>query len=153
MRATIAAIGKAAARSPEQVLFQEYLKRLPWKIDLREYELKKTLTAAARKQQETTLLLDATRQADRLIALDERGETLSSEELARKFATWQQQGASHIGFVIGGSDGLDEPARKEADLVLSFGRLTWPHLMVRAMLAEQLYRAHTLITGHPYHRA
>ncbi len=153
MRVTIAAIGKVAGRSPEQALFQEYTKRLKWKFDLKEFELKKTLASPARKRQETVLLLDATQGCDRRIALDERGESLGSEDFARKLSVWQQQGASHVGFLIGGSDGLDEAARTQADLVMSFGRLTWPHLMVRAMLAEQLYRAQTLIAGHPYHRA
>ncbi len=153
MRITIAAIGKAATRSPEHALFQEYAKRLPWKLELREHELKKQLSSADRKIQETALLLESTKQAQRLVALDERGETPGSEEFARTLARWQQQGASHIGFVIGGSDGLDESARSKASLVLSFGRLTWPHMLARAMLAEQLYRAHTLMTGHPYHRS
>lgn len=153
VRITIAAIGKTAARSPENALFQEYAKRLPWKLELKEHELKKQLSPHDRKAQEAALLLESTKQAQRLVALDERGETLGSEEFARTLARWQQQGASHIGFVIGGSDGLDESARSKASLVLSFGRLTWPHMLARAMLAEQLYRAHTLISGHPYHRA
>lgn len=149
MRVVIAAIGKAKA-GPERTLFEEYVKRLPWKITLKEMDVKKTLPPARRMEEEAKLLLAACDGVDRLVALDERGETLSTRELAATLKRWQQEGS--VGFVIGGADGLDGAVRKRADLVLSFGRLTWPHMLARAMLAEQLYRAQTVIAGHPYHR-
>ena len=86
------------------------------------------------------------------IALDESGKTLSSREFADKISKWQQGGISSFAFIIGGADGLDDLVLKKAKVTWSFGRVTWPHLLVRALLAEQLYRAQTLISGHPYHR-
>jgi len=91
-----------------------------------------------------------TRQS-RIIALDERGRDLSSAQLAQQLTQWQQEGRD-VTFVIGGADGLDPDFVKRADLVLSFSPLTWPHQMVRIMLAEQLYRTTTILSGHPYHR-
>jgi 23S rRNA (pseudouridine1915-N3)-methyltransferase len=86
------------------------------------------------------------------VLLDERGVSLTSEEFAARLGRWRDHGRRDIRFVIGGADGHDEAARQSADLLLAFGRATWPHLLVRAMLAEQLYRAVTILTGHPYHR-
>ena len=87
------------------------------------------------------------------IALDERGKTLDSAAFARRLGAWCEEGRPALGFWIGGAEGLHPELRAEADLVLSFGAMTWPHLLVRALLAEQLYRAETILTGHPYHRA
>ena len=88
----------------------------------------------------------------RIVALDERGRTETSDAFARRLAHWRDDGVRTVGFVIGGADGLDETVRKKADFVLSFGALTWPHMLVRAMLAEQIYRAQSILAGHPYHR-
>jgi 23S rRNA (pseudouridine1915-N3)-methyltransferase len=147
----IATIGKAK-RSDEHALYAEYVKRLPWKVKLLELELKKNLAPAARKEEEARLLLEACKGADRIIALDERGKSLSSPEFASQLKHWGDQGNSHFAFLIGGADGHGKAALGKAHLTLSLGKMTWPHLMVRAMLAEQLYRAHTILTGHPYHR-
>lgn len=87
-----------------------------------------------------------------LVLLDETGSTLSSTELARKLEGWRDGGAREAQFRIGGADGFGDAARGEADLLLSFGRATWPHLLARAMLAEQLYRATSILAHHPYHR-
>jgi 23S rRNA (pseudouridine1915-N3)-methyltransferase len=87
-----------------------------------------------------------------MVALDEIGTGLSSDGLAQKIGGWQDQGVRDLTFLIGGADGLSPELLKCADLVLSLGAMTWPHMMVRVMLAEQLYRASTLISGHPYHR-
>ena len=87
-----------------------------------------------------------------VVALDERGESLSSRELAGRIGSWRDGGQSDIAFAIGGADGLDPSIRERAGLVLSFGRLTWPHQLARAMLAEQIYRAQQILAGHPYHR-
>ena len=88
----------------------------------------------------------------RTIALDEGGDMLTSVELARRIHRWRDDGVREARFLIGAADGLTAQERASADLILSFGRATWPHLLVRAMLAEQLYRATTIIGGHPYHR-
>jgi 23S rRNA (pseudouridine1915-N3)-methyltransferase len=88
-----------------------------------------------------------------IILLDERGKNLSSQDFANRLAVLRDGGRRAVAFVIGGPDGLDESLRGEAELTLSFGHLTWPHQLARVMLAEQLYRAVTILSGHPYHRA
>ncbi|WP_416907498.1 MAG: 23S rRNA (pseudouridine(1915)-N(3))-methyltransferase RlmH [Polymorphobacter sp.] len=88
----------------------------------------------------------------RTIVLDERGQDLSSTTLAKTLEQWRDTGTRETRFLLGAADGHDEPTRAAADLLLAMGRTTWPHLLARAMLAEQLYRTHTILTGHPYHR-
>ena len=88
----------------------------------------------------------------RTVLLDETGRDLPSRALAELLATWRDAGVREARFVIGGADGHGQPARDAADLLLSFGKATWPHLMARAMLAEQLWRATSILAGHPYHR-
>jgi len=151
MKLTIAASGKMKDGSPEAMLLREYIKRLPWKITLKEFEIKHADTAT-RQMKEAEALLGACTGCEKIIALDEHGKDLSSRELAKQFSDWQQQGISSAGLMIGGADGLHESVRKKAHLVLAFGRATWPHMLVRAMLAEQLYRVSTILEGHPYHR-
>ncbi len=150
MKILIAAIGKAKA-SPHLDLYREYCKRLKWKIECREFEAKPD-DPVKRKLREGELLLEAARKYDRIIALDEHGKDLSSTEFSGQIKKWQQQGHSSLALIIGGADGLSDAVLKEAHLQWSLGRATWPHMLVRAMVAEQLYRAHTLISGHPYHR-
>ncbi|RZM31827.1 MAG: hypothetical protein EOP67_30950, partial [Sphingomonas sp.] len=84
--------------------------------------------------------------------LDEKGETLSSTQFAQKLERWRDDGVREARFMIGAADGFDDAARDEADLLFSFGRATWPHLLARAMLAEQLFRATSILANHPYHR-
>ena len=151
MKITLAAIGKMKAGSPEAQLVAEYTKRLAWKVTVKEFDIKHQ-DAATRQAKEIEALLGATQGCDVLIALDERGKDASSRELAQTFAQWQQRGLSHVGIIIGGADGLNDTVRKQAKLLLAFGRATWPHMMVRAMLAEQLYRISTILDNHPYHR-
>jgi 23S rRNA (pseudouridine1915-N3)-methyltransferase len=88
----------------------------------------------------------------RTVLLDERGEVLASAEFAARLGRWRDDGVRETRFLIGAADGFSETERAGADLLLSFGRATWPHLLARAMLAEQLYRATTILAGHPYHR-
>ena len=135
----IVAHGKIG-RSPEAELVDRYLKRIVWPTQLTE------LPDRGGKLAE----LPANSVA---IVLDERGETLSSEELARKLENWRDQGKREARFLIGAADGHEEKQRDAADVLLSFGRATWPHLLVRAMLAEQLFRATSILANHPYHRA
>jgi len=152
MRVTLAAVGKMKD-SPEKVLLEKYIRQLPWAFTLKEIDIKKSLESDQRKEAEAQKLLEACSDAHKLIALDERGENQSSESLAKHIAGWQQQGCSHIAFIIGGQDGLSQSIRDKSHLLLSFGKLTWPHMLVRPMLAEQLYRIHTILSGHPYHRS
>lgn len=150
MRLLIAAIGRIKA-GPEQQLLHDYTKRLPWKIDCKEFDVKHA-DVSARKTKEGEQLLDACQKYQRIIALDESGKTLSSREFAEWLGKAQGQGVSSFAFVIGGADGLSEAVLKKAHLTWSLGRVTWPHMLVRGMLAEQLYRAHSILAKHPYHR-
>lgn len=147
MKVLVAAIGKAKA-SPEQALTAEYMRRLPWKAACREFDIR-----PADKEKEAAKLLAACEGYARIVALDESGRDLSSAEFAAQLGRWQQQGHGSAAFIIGGADGLSPRVLKEAHLVWSLGRVTWPHMLVRALLAEQLYRAHSILSGHPYHRA
>jgi 23S rRNA (pseudouridine1915-N3)-methyltransferase len=150
MKILIAAVGKLRA-GPEQQLYLDYTKRLPWKVTCREFDVR-LQDAGQRRRREGELLLGASEGCHRLIALDESGKALSSREFAQTLGQWQQRGSSSFAFAIGGSDGLDETVLKKSALVWSLGRVTWPHMLVRGLLAEQLYRAHSLLAGHPYHR-
>lgn len=109
-------------------------------------------SAASRKADEARAIHEHLPGDVRTIALDERGKTMGSEDLAQKLARWRDDGKAGVSFVIGGADGLDPDFVTRADLALSFSPLTWPHQLVRIMLAEQLYRATTILSGHPYHR-
>ena len=135
----IVARGKIA-RSPEAELLARYEKRLAWPF--RHTELP-----------ETGGKLPAATDPLRTVLLDERGQSLSSETFARTLEKWRDSGVREARFVIGAADGHSRAERAEADLLLSFGAMTWPHLMARAMLAEQLWRATSIIAGHPYHRS
>ncbi|MBV9586320.1 MAG: 23S rRNA (pseudouridine(1915)-N(3))-methyltransferase RlmH, partial [Alphaproteobacteria bacterium] len=104
------------------------------------------------KAREAELLLAARPSNARLVALDERGEEWSSRDLAGRLAAWRDHGANTVAFAIGGADGLGQVVLEEADAILSLGTMTWPHLLVRTMLLEQLYRAQQILAGHPYHR-
>jgi 23S rRNA (pseudouridine1915-N3)-methyltransferase len=155
MRFVIAAVGKWKS-GPEKALFEEYRKRLKWPLALKEVEERRPLPAPQLKVREAELLRAAIsgKSGGRLlIALDERGKAISSAALAKQISNWQQQGIGELAFVIGAADGLDEDLKKDAGLLLSLGAMTWPHMLVRVMLIEQLYRAQQILAGHPYHRA
>jgi 23S rRNA (pseudouridine1915-N3)-methyltransferase len=104
------------------------------------------------KAREGELLLSALPARTPLIALDERGSAWSSRALADRIAAWRDRGVAELAFAIGGADGLDAAVLGRAEAVLSLGPMTWPHLLVRGMLLEQLYRAQQILAGHPYHR-
>lgn len=152
MKLTIAAIGRAG-RGPERILYEHYAGRIRWPLALRELEEKRKLPAAQLIQRESDLLLEACPQGAVLAALDRRGKTLDSEAFARCLGRWRDDSVANVAFLIGGADGHPETLLKTSTLVLSFGPMTWPHLLARAMLAEQIYRAQQLLAGHPYHRA
>lgn len=151
MQLTLAAIGKWKS-GPEKALFEHYAARLKWKLTLREHDITRPLEGEARMEQEGAWLAKATEEADLRIALDEGGKELNSVQFARWLGQKRDEGARHIAFIIGGADGLAPSLRERCALTLCFGRVTWPHLLVRGLLAEQLYRAHTILSGHPYHR-
>lgn len=128
------------ARSPEADLVARYEKRLTWPVKLTELP-------------ETGGRIPDAQSPFKTVLLDERGKNLSSAELASTMGKWRDDGMREARFVLGAADGHSEGERAEADLLLAFGKATWPHLMARAMLMEQLYRATTILAGHPYHRA
>lgn len=152
MHVIISAIGKLKKNSPEFELMSNYLKRSKWSVEIKEYEAKKALTGAALKNAESELLLAGVPQKAKTVVLDEHGDTLSSREFAGKLRSWQNNGVDTVAFLIGGADGHGKLAKDSADLMLSFGRMTLPHFLMRVVLAEQIYRAQTILSGHPYHR-
>lgn len=153
MQILIAAAG-SWHRAPEKALFDTYLARLPWRVELQEIEIKAKGDTDKDRKAEGEKLLAATEKfrAHHLIALDERGKSLTSRAFAQTLSRWHDMGENRVAFIIGGHHGLDESVRQKAHLLLSFGQMTWPHLLTRPLLAEQLYRAHTITSGHPYHR-
>ena len=151
MNIGIIAVGRLK-KSPEYDLVDTYLKRCPWKINITEVEEKRPITGAERMAREGDLILKAIPESSMVIALDECGREMRSTGFARKIQNWQDQGISNLIFLIGGAEGYDDRVKKRADMLVSLGTMTWPHMMVRAMLCEQLYRASTILSGHPYHK-
>ena len=152
MHIIIAAIGKLKKKTPEYELMASYLNRSQWSVEIKEYEEKKALTKEALKNAEADLLLSGIPDKAKIVVLDEHGSTLTSREFAGKLRNWQVNGASTIAFLIGGADCHGKKAKESADLILSFGRMTLPHFLMRVVLSEQIYRAQTILNGHPYHR-
>ena len=150
MRLVIATAGKWKS-GPERDLYDHYAKRITFALDLKEIEEKKKRAPAALKVREGELLLAQVPDGAVIVALHEGGKTLSSKAFAEKLGVWRDE-ARDVAFLIGGADGLDGAVRRRADLILGLGAMTWPHLMVRGMLAEQIYRAQCILARHPYHR-
>lgn len=151
MRIVICAVGKAR-NEPARAVYENYVRLLRWPLELIEVEERKPLPTDRRRAAEAALLLRAVPADAVVIALDETGKNLSSRSLASRIGHWRDDGRSCLAFVIGGADGLDAAVKGRAELVLSLGALTWPHLLVRGMLAEQVYRSQQILSGHPYHR-
>ena len=128
------------ARSPEGDLVARYEKRIGWPV--RFTELPETGGKLPEQTGQT-----------RVVVLDERGRNVSSEDLAATLGQWRDAGVRETRFLIGAADGHEPALRAQADLLIAFGQATWPHLLARAMLAEQLYRVTAILAGHPYHRA
>lgn len=126
-------------RGPEAELVDRYLQRIGWPVKLTELPDRGGRVPPPAESSVTILL-------------DEKGEQLSSLELARRLERWRDDGRREARFLIGAADGFDDSERDEADLLLAFGRSTWPHLLARSMLAEQLWRATSILANHPYHR-
>jgi 23S rRNA (pseudouridine1915-N3)-methyltransferase len=155
MLITIAAVGKLKA-GPERELYDRYVERaaaagrsLGLTSTTREFTESRAAAAEARKAQEAESLLGA---GGVIVALDERGKTLDSRAFAERLARWRDDGASGLTFALGGPDGHGPAVLQKSALRLAFGPMTWPHQLARIMLAEQLYRAVTILSGHPYHR-
>lgn len=127
-------------RTPEADLIARYAKRIAWPLKLTELP-------------DTGGTVPAPQPQARTVLLDERGKQISSEDFAALLGKWRDEGVREARFLIGAADGHGEAARGEADLLLGFGAMTWPHLLARAMLAEQLWRATSILAGHPYHRS
>jgi len=144
------AIGRLR-RGPLYDLQAHYAGRLAPPATIVELEEKRRLPPALLKIREAELILDAVPQGARLVALDEQGAAWTSRELADRLAAWRDGGGG-TAFAIGGAEGLGQAVLARADAVLSLGAMTWPHLLVRGMLLEQLYRAQQILAGHPYHR-
>jgi len=152
MRLMIVAVGRMRERD-EGALFKSYARRLPWPLEVKEIEVRGKGAGAGQQHEEGRKLLAAVPERALLVALDGRGEVLDSDGFARRLAGWRDDGTGTVAFVIGGADGLDPAVLQRASARLSLGAMTWPHLLVRTMLAEQLYRAASILQGHPYHRA
>jgi 23S rRNA (pseudouridine1915-N3)-methyltransferase len=154
MRVTICAVGRAR-NTPEAAIVADYLDRFDrlgrnlglGPARLVEVEARGGGRAAEARQLEAALPASAV-----VIALDGRGRLLGSEDFAARLGGWAGEGRRDLAFLIGGADGLDPGLRAKADLLLSFGPMVWPHLLARVMLAEQLYRAASILAGTPYHR-
>ncbi|MBE0453734.1 MAG: 23S rRNA (pseudouridine(1915)-N(3))-methyltransferase RlmH [Roseovarius sp.] len=156
MRLRICAVGRLRA-GPESALVDDYLERFDrtgralglGPVSVQEVEDRRGGGMAA----EAVLLERAIPQGAVVVALDERGRMTGSTEFADSLARWRDAGRSDMALLIGGADGLSPELRARADMVLSFGPMVWPHMLVRVMLAEQLYRAASILAGNPYHRA
>jgi 23S rRNA (pseudouridine1915-N3)-methyltransferase len=151
MQVIVAAIGRDRA-GPTRDLFQDYCGRSPWPIRLVEIAPRSSGPRERRLREEADRLLGAVPPGAILVALDETGRQLDSAGLARRIARWQGEHGT-LAFAIGGPDGLARSVLERAEATVAFGRMTWPHRLVRVMLAEQIYRASTILSGHPYHRA
>lgn len=126
-------------RSPEAELVDRYLKRV-------------TLPTRVTELPDTGGKMPAIEPGTRIVMLDEKGENLPSRVFAERIQAWREDGVRETRFLIGAADGFDDSARAQADLLISYGRATWPHMLARAMLAEQLWRATSILANHPYHR-
>lgn len=151
MRLTLIAVGWAK-KGPEQELFASYQKRLRPSLELVEVEEKRRLSDAELMTREAELILAKVPDGAFVVALDERGNAMKSRDFATFLTTEQDGGARDMVFIIGGANGLAPEVRDRANKLLSFGVQTWPHMLVRGMLAEQIYRAQSIQAGHPYHR-
>ena len=160
MRIIVAAVGRLK-QGPETELAERYRKRAAQtgrNLGLRDVEIieireSRAADAGKRMIEESIALANIIPERAAVVLLDERGTNLDSASLAAQLSKWRGNDRPAVVFIIGGADGLSESLRAKAELRMSFGAATWPHQLVRVMLLEQLYRATTILTGHPYHRA
>ena len=152
MRVSIIAIGKARV-GPESMLFKNYFERInAWPVTLVEKELRKKIDVNKVATVESELLMKAIPKGAFIVVLDEHGKELPSKGFAQLINELSTLGHREMAFIIGGANGLSPLMRQSADYVLSLGKMTWPHMLVRGLLIEQIYRAQQINMGHPYHR-
>ena len=158
MKVTIAAIGRLKA-GPEREIAERLMARAEaagrktsLTFAFREFPESRAGSPERRKTEEAEALLGAVPDRAVLVALDERGKTIDSRAFSKQLEKWRDGGVTEVAFAIGGADGLGMAIFERSELRLAFGAMTWPHQFVRLMLAEQLYRAVTILSGHPYHR-
>jgi 23S rRNA (pseudouridine1915-N3)-methyltransferase len=160
MRLIVVAIGRLK-QGPERELAERYRERfedigrkLGFRgLDIHEIPESRARDAASRIAEEAAVISAAIPEKSVLVALDERGDNVDSASFARHLGRWRDEAVANTIFAIGGADGLSPDLRRKAKLRIAFGSATWPHQMVRVMLLEQVYRAATILAGHPYHRA
>jgi 23S rRNA (pseudouridine1915-N3)-methyltransferase len=158
MRLLLVSVGRTKA-GPERDLVERYLERaaaagrgLGLSVEHREIDESRARRPQDRKREEAKAIRALLGTAGRRIACDESGKNLTSAEFAADLGRSRDQSVAFVGLIVGGPDGLDPDLRAEANLVLAFGAMTWPRQLVRIMAAEQIYRALTILAGHPYHR-
>ena len=160
MQLSIIAIGQMRGAN-EMPLVEDFHRRIEASgrqlgissLSFLELRAKRGLTGGEKKRNENALIADAlARRNGPLIVLDEAGKSLTSRAFTDRLQGWIERGDSDVTFVIGGADGLDDKIRARADMVLSFGPMTWPHMLARVLLCEQIWRSVSILTRHPYHR-
>ncbi|MCW5713205.1 MAG: 23S rRNA (pseudouridine(1915)-N(3))-methyltransferase RlmH [Bauldia sp.] len=159
MRLLVAAVGRLKPDA-ERALVERYADRaakagagLGLSLAIREVPESRAARAPDRQREEAAAIRGVVPAGAVILALDEGGDLVTSDAFARRIARLRDDGAADLAFIIGGADGLDRDLVRSAQQVIAFGAMTWPHQLVRAMLAEQIYRAVTILSGHPYHRA
>jgi 23S rRNA (pseudouridine1915-N3)-methyltransferase len=160
VRLLLVAVGRLKA-GPEREMAERYLERAGAAgrgtgfnaVELREIDESRARRPQDRKAEEANAIRAVLGPSTPIIVCDETGRNVSSVDFAAELGRRRDQGIARFGFVIGGPDGIDPSLHAEANLVLAFGAMTWPHQLARIMLAEQIYRAMTILAGHPYHRA
>ena len=149
MKYIISTIGKIKSNN-EDLITRKYLKRIK-NIELKQYEVK-TKNKEKKIEEESEKLINSTPKNGKLILLDEVGENISSQDLTELILIWRNNNITCVNFAIGGAFGNGMKIKKTADKIIALGKLTWPHQMVKMMIAEQIYRIETIIQGHPYHK-
>ena len=149
MKYIISTIGKIR-NNDEDLITRKYLKRIR-NIELKQYEVK-TKNKEKKIEEEADKLINSTPKNGKLILLDEEGENISSSDLAKLILNWNNSNITSVNFAIGGAFGNGIKIKRTADKIIALGKLTWPHQMVKMMIAEQIYRIETIIRGHPYHK-
>lgn len=150
LRLTIAAVGHM--KGAEQELYRTYIDRLSWPVTTLEVADRQAMRTGKRQSGARDRLLSAVPSGATIVVLDESGRSFDSRAFAAQIKAFETDGVRDLAFLVGGADGHSDDVRAAAKLLLSFGKQTWPHMLARVMLAEQLYRASTILSGHPYHR-
>ncbi len=152
MNITLLTIGKMKKDSPEFAIMAGYIKQCKWPITVKEFEEKRTLSVDELKKAESALLLNAVPPKAFIFVMDEKGKQMTSREFSAYLEECQNRGISEVVFLIGGANGHTDALRQRADVLLSLGKMTMPHMLARAVLTEQLFRACCIAHNHPYHR-